>query len=150
MIDLSLFCKVTPAVDGSTVSLGRGAKWIDVYKALDEKGLVVIGGRNSPVDVGGLTLQGNVALDLRFFANKFQITWSVLTIRIKGRISFYSPRFSFICSSVMSYEVILANCSVITASASVNPELWRVLRGGSNNFSIVTHFRLRSLPSAPL
>jgi FAD/FMN-containing dehydrogenase len=38
----------------------------------------------------------------------------------------------------------------VTASASVHPELWRVLKGGSNNFGIVTRFTLRSLPSAPL
>lgn len=58
VIDLSLFCEVTPAVDGSTVTVGTGAKWIDVYKKLDEKGLIVMGGRSSPVGVGGLTLQG--------------------------------------------------------------------------------------------
>ena len=38
----------------------------------------------------------------------------------------------------------------MTASASVHPELRRALKGGSNNFGIVTRFTLRSLPSAPL
>jgi len=65
LVDLSLFCEVTPAVDGSTVTIGTGAKWIDVYKALDKKGLTVIGGRNSPVGVGGLTLQGKSAIESR-------------------------------------------------------------------------------------
>ncbi|TVY42553.1 Bifunctional solanapyrone synthase [Lachnellula subtilissima] len=124
MVDLSKFCEVMPAIDGSTVTVGTGAKWIDVYKRLDEEGLVVIGGRNSPVGVGGLTLQGG--------------------------ISFYSPRFGFVCSNAVSYEVVLANGSVVTASASSHPELWRVLKGGSSNFGIVTRFTLRSLPSAPL
>lgn len=64
VIDLSLFCEVTPAVDGSTVTVGTGAKWIDVYKNLDEKGLIVMGGRNSPVGVGGLTLEGKISIDL--------------------------------------------------------------------------------------
>lgn len=50
----------------------------------------------------------------------------------------------------MSYEVVLANGSVVTASASEHPDLWRVLKGGSNNFGIVTSFTLRSLPSAPV
>ena len=58
VIDLSLFSEVTPADDGSTVTIGTGAKWIDVYKTLDEKGLTVVGGRSSPVGVGGLALQG--------------------------------------------------------------------------------------------
>ena len=60
VVDLGLFSEITPAIDGSTVTLGPGSKWIDVYKILDEKGLIVIGGRNAPVGVGGLTLQGNI------------------------------------------------------------------------------------------
>ena len=70
VIDLSLFCEVTPAVDGSTVTVGTGAKWIDVYKNLDEKGLIVVGGRNSPVGVGGLTLQGKISFELVFFCGR--------------------------------------------------------------------------------
>ena len=47
LIDLSLFCEVDPSEDGSSVAIGAGAKWMDVSKVLDEKGLAVIGGRNS-------------------------------------------------------------------------------------------------------
>lgn len=62
VIDLSLFCEVTPSEDGSSVVIGAGAKWLDVSKVLDEKGLAVIGGRNSAVGVGGLTLGGKLLL----------------------------------------------------------------------------------------
>ena len=55
LIDLSLFCDVVPSEDGSSVVIGAGAKWIDVSKVLDERGLAVVGGRNSAVGVGGLT-----------------------------------------------------------------------------------------------
>lgn len=58
VIDLGLICEVTPDADGSTVTIGAGAKWIDVYKTLEEKGLVVVGGRSTPAGVGGLALQG--------------------------------------------------------------------------------------------
>lgn len=58
VIDLSLFCEVTPSEDGSSVVIGTGAKWMDVSKVLDEKGLAVVGGRNSAVGVGGLILGG--------------------------------------------------------------------------------------------
>ncbi|KAI9691310.1 MAG: hypothetical protein M1820_009773 [Bogoriella megaspora] len=121
VIDLSLFCEVTPASDESTVTVGTGAKWIDVYKSLDGKGLVVMGGRNSPVGVGGLTLQGG--------------------------ISFYSPKFGFVCSNAVSYEVVLADGNIVMASASEHSDLWRVLKGGSNNFGIVTRFTLRAMPA---
>lgn len=62
VIDLGLFCEVSPSEDGSSVAIGAGAKWMDVSKVLDEKGLTVIGGRNSAVGVGGLTLGGKLLL----------------------------------------------------------------------------------------
>ena len=68
VIDLSLFCEVTPSKDASSVSIGAGAKWADVSKILDEKGLAVVGGRNSAVGVGGLTLGGTFfAFDVSTF-----------------------------------------------------------------------------------
>ena len=62
VIDLGLFCEVTPSEDGSSVAIGAGAKWMDVSKVLDDKGLAVVGGRNSAVGVGGLTLGGKLQL----------------------------------------------------------------------------------------
>jgi hypothetical protein len=62
LIDLGHFCEVTPSVDGSSVVIGAGARWMNVSKVLDEKGLAVVGGRNSAVGVGGLTLGGKLLL----------------------------------------------------------------------------------------
>ena len=55
MINLALFCEMKPSKDGSSVAIGAGVKWTVVSKILDEKGLAVIGGRESAVGVGGLT-----------------------------------------------------------------------------------------------
>ena len=41
---------------------------------------------------------------------------------------------------------MLASGTVTTASESTNPDLWRALKGGSNNFGIVTRFTARSFP----
>ena len=68
VIDLGLFREVTPSDDGSSVAIGAGAKWMDVSKVLDEKGLAVVGGRNSAVGVGGLTLGGKLLLFASVFA----------------------------------------------------------------------------------
>ncbi|SLM38048.1 fad binding domain protein [Lasallia pustulata] len=106
------------------VAIGAGTKWMDVSKVLDKKGLAVIGGRNSAVGVGGLTLGGG--------------------------LSFFSPRFGLVCSNILSYELVLASGFVTTASASTNPDLWRALKGGSNNFGIVTRFTARSFPSTKI
>ena len=62
LIDLCHFREVTPSEDGMSVVIGTGAKWRDVSKTLDEKGLAVVGGRNSAVGVGGLTLGGKLVL----------------------------------------------------------------------------------------
>ena len=58
LIDLCHFREVIPSKDGSSVVIGTGAKWKDVSETLDERGLAVVGGRNSAVGVGGLTLGG--------------------------------------------------------------------------------------------
>ena len=165
VIDLGLFSEVTPSEDGSSVAIGAGAKWMDVSKVLDEKGLAVIGGRNSAVGVGGLTLGGTLPLS-RFIlapllpasiasrspprlppAAPLFICPKADTKAQTGGLSFFSPRFGLVCSNILSYEVVLASGSVTTASASTNPDLWRALKGGSNNFGIVTRFRFRSFPS---
>ncbi|MCJ1379009.1 hypothetical protein MMC17_002108 [Xylographa soralifera] len=158
VIDLGLFCEVTPSEDGSIVAIGAGAKWMDVSKALDEKGLAVIGGRNSAVGVGGLVLGGKFSpLDsvlgppqiLRQHLHRFLCSRSDTKAQIGG-LSFFSPRFGLVCSNILSYELVLASGSVVTASASTNPDLWRALKGGSNNFGIVTRFTARSFPSTKI
>ena len=62
LVDLSLLCEVIPSEDGTSVTIGAGAKWMDVSKILDEKGMAVLGGRNSAVGVGGLILGGQFFL----------------------------------------------------------------------------------------
>lgn len=67
-----------------------------------------------------------------------------------GGLSFFSPRFGLVCSNILSYEIVLASGSVTTASASNNSDLWRALKGGSNNFGIVTRFTARTFPSTKI
>ena len=121
VIDLSLFNQVTPAEDRQSVVVGAGCKWIDVYSALEKEGLAVAGGRNSAVGVSGLTLGGG--------------------------LSFFSPQYGFVCNNVLAFEVVLADGSIVNASEKDNPKLWRALKGGGNNFGVVTSFTLRSFAS---
>ena len=46
--------------------------------------------------------------------------------------------------NVENFEVVLANGTLVSANANVNPDLWLALKGGSNNFGIVTRFDLRT------
>ena len=79
LIDLGLFREVIPSDDGSSVTIGAGAKWMDVSKVLDERGLAVVGGRNSAVGVGGLTLGGELRLVMSTLARSL-LQWRVRSL----------------------------------------------------------------------
>lgn len=57
-IDLSALNQVTPSAGLSTVTVGPGNRWEDVYLKLDALGIAIGGGRVAIVGVGGLTLGG--------------------------------------------------------------------------------------------
>ncbi|KAH7562328.1 FAD binding domain-containing protein [Bipolaris maydis] len=120
LVDLSLFDKVILSEGKKSVGIGAGCRWIDVYAVLEKDGLAVVGGRNSAVGVARLTLGGG--------------------------LSFFSPQYGFVCSNVVEYEVVLADGSIVTADQHNNTDLWRALKGGGNNFGIVTRFTVRTFP----
>jgi hypothetical protein len=64
-----------------------------------------------------------------------------------GGISFFSPRFGFAANNVLSYEVVLADGSIVNATSTSHADLWRALKGGSNNFGIVSRFTVRCFPN---
>ncbi|KAH8651349.1 hypothetical protein BX600DRAFT_516920 [Xylariales sp. PMI_506] len=119
-IDLAGMNDITMNRDRSTVYVGPGNKWVDVYRYLEPENLVVIGGRVAPIGIGGLTLGGG--------------------------ISYFSNAHGFACDNVASYEVVTATGDVITASPDDNQDLYWALRGGGNNFGLVTRFELVSYP----
>ena len=61
LLDLGHFDEVTVSEDRSSVVIGAGAKWGRVSTVLDGIGLAAVGGRNSAVGVGGLTLGGKLS-----------------------------------------------------------------------------------------
>ncbi|QBZ66512.1 hypothetical protein PoMZ_13491 [Pyricularia oryzae] len=77
---------------------------------------MVFGGRVYIVGVGGLFLNGNN--------------------------SFYSIIRGFICNGVAEFEVILVNGNIINVNINENADLYRVLKGGLNNFGVVIRFDL--------
>ncbi|KAI4595372.1 hypothetical protein KJ359_007047 [Pestalotiopsis sp. 9143b] len=116
LIDLTSLNHIEVAPDRSAVRIGPGNRWGDVYSALETEGLGTVGRRMGSVGVGGLITGGG--------------------------ISFFSPKYGFVCDNVQNFEVVLASGEIVDANATSNPSLWRALKGGSSNFGIVTSFTL--------
>ncbi|GAB1523382.1 hypothetical protein RhiTH_006526 [Rhizoctonia solani] len=126
-IALFKFSEVTyhpaPAVaDGSvgTVDIGAGLVWDSVYAALEPHGVNVVGGRVTGVGVGGFTLGGGY--------------------------SWLSNQYGLTIDTVTAFELVLPNGTLTTATETKNPDLFFGLKGGFNNFGIVTKFTLLAFP----
>jgi FAD/FMN-containing dehydrogenase len=115
VIDLAGLRAVEAAGDIAVV--GGGATADDLVTAAAEVGRSAATGTVGSVGVAGLTLGGG-----------------------------YGPlcgRAGLACDNLLAAEVVLADGSVVTASADESPELFWALRGGGGNFGVVTSMRLR-------
>lgn len=105
-------------------SLRPGSRWLDVYRTLDPLDVGVQGGEVGSVGVGGLLLGGG--------------------------FSPYLYQRGFATDDIHTLEVVLANGSIVEASAEENNDLYRVLKGGGNGFGIVTRFDMRTFERVPI
>jgi FAD/FMN-containing dehydrogenase len=123
-LDLRGMKGVTVDVRDRTVRAEAGLTWGEVDAACQEHGLAVTGGRVSTTGIGGLAL---------------------------GSGSGWLERsLGFTCDNLLAATVVTADGRQVTASRTVNPDLFWALRGGGGNFGIVTEFTLRLHPVGPL
>lgn len=101
-------------------SIGPGLTWWDVYDWICDHGLVVVGARYAPVGVPGLLLGGG--------------------------ISYFAGEYGWAANNVVGYELVIANGTILEVTSSTYPDLFWALKGGSNNYGIVTRFDLRTFP----
>ncbi|EON98948.1 putative fad binding domain containing protein [Phaeoacremonium minimum UCRPA7] len=120
-IDMSLLDSTIFDSASETVSIGPGARWRHVYDELHKHGRAVAGGRDGNVGVAGLLLGGG--------------------------LTFFSARMGFACDNVIEYEIVLADGSITYADKERNGDLFVALKGGSNNFGIVTSFKMNAIKS---
>ena len=118
VFDLSQLNNIEVSQDRQLTTIGTGARWGDVSRQLDSMNLAVTGGRANNVGVGGLTLGGG--------------------------ISFFSARTGFVCDNVVSFEMVLADGAIVNANEFYNRDLWIALKGGGNNFGVVTNITTRT------
>ncbi|KAL2760529.1 hypothetical protein ACRALDRAFT_1059686 [Sodiomyces alcalophilus JCM 7366] len=55
-----------------------------------------------------------------------------------------SAQYGWSASSVLEFEVVLANGTIVTASKTNHPDLFKALKGGGNNFGIVTTYVMQT------
>ncbi|KAL8940032.1 MAG: hypothetical protein Q9216_003031 [Gyalolechia sp. 2 TL-2023] len=132
-IDLQNLESISVNAEKTITQIGTGNRWINVYEYLTPKNLSVIGGRVS--DIGG--------------------------------ISYFSGRYGWACDGVENYEVrtihpitiaqrsnhskiVLANGQIRNTNINTNPDLYWALRGGGNNFGIVTRLDLETFPQGDM
>jgi FAD/FMN-containing dehydrogenase len=129
VLDFSLMKTIT--LDGDTLTVGAGTRWIDIYDYLQAKGqgLIPIGGGCAPVGVSGFVLGGGY--------------------------SFASRSYGLSIDNLISLTVVRADGEVRTVSAaSSDPDdidlFWACRGGGGGNFGIVVelHLQLRR-PNTP-
>lgn len=67
-----------------------------------------------------------------------------------GGLSFLSTQYGWAANSIVEYEIVLANASIVTASQSHNADLWKALKGGINNYGIVTAYTMKAYPQGQI
>ncbi|KAF2821970.1 FAD-binding domain-containing protein [Ophiobolus disseminans] len=110
--------------DKKIASIEPGNLWYDIYTNLQAHNLAVVGGRVSAIGIGGLTTGGG--------------------------ISYFANQYGWACDNVASFEVVTASGIIVTASPTAFSDLYWALRGGGNNFGIVTKFNLETFAHGPL
>jgi FAD/FMN-containing dehydrogenase len=120
MIDLTPMkgIRVDPATQ--TARAQGGVNWREFDRECQAYGLATTGGAVSSTGIAGLTLGGGFG-------------WL-------GR------SYGMSCDNLLSADVVLADGSVVVASADQNANLFWGLRGGGGNFGIVTSFEFQLHP----
>ncbi len=132
--------------------LGGGNHWAGL--AIAQDGLVLdlrpmnhvqLNREKQTVSFGGGSLVGDVLSNLP--DDLVPVTGAVTSVGYTGLTlgGGYGPlnsRFGLACDTVRSAEVVLADGSVVTASANSNPDLLWALQGGGGNYGVVTALEL--------
>lgn len=121
LIDVSELSDATVDTGNLIATVGPGCTWGKLDALLDTYGLHVPGGECDDVCVGGF-VQG-------------------------GGYGFTSVTFGMSCDNVIDMRVMLADGRIVTASETVNFDLWWAMRGGTGgNFGILLSVRYRLRP----
>lgn len=125
VIDVANMRRIAVNRPAGTVTVGAGARLIDIYSTTAAAGVAMPGGTCPTVGIAGLALGGGQGV----VGRKFGLTSDAMT----------------------SVQVVMADGKVLTCDASHNPDLfWGCRGGGGGNFGIVTSFTFKTHPLTSL
>jgi FAD/FMN-containing dehydrogenase len=124
VIDLSLMKGIRVDAQATTARAQAGVLWGELDRETQLHGLATVGGIVTHTGIAGLTLGGGIGWLMR--------------------------KYGATVDNLLSVDLVTADGELITASHSVNPDLFWGVRGGGGNFGIVTSFEYRLHPVGPM
>ncbi|KAJ7577570.1 hypothetical protein C8J56DRAFT_1007243 [Mycena floridula] len=118
-ISMSKFTNLTYDSATQTVALGSGLTWDQVYAELQQFNVTVVGGRIPGVGVG---------------------------VVLGGGYSWVTDQYGLAIDNIVALDVVLPNGTFVQVTEASQPDLFFGLKGGLNNFGIVTTFILQAHP----
>ncbi|THV05591.1 FAD-binding domain-containing protein [Dendrothele bispora CBS 962.96] len=118
-IALSGFTDISYDADSQTATFGPGLTWDEIYGHLQQFNITVVGGRVIGVGVGLL---------------------------LGGGYGWLSDQHGLASDNIVSLDLVLPNGTFVTVTEDAHPDLLFGLRGGLNNFGVVTSFTVKAYP----
>ena len=123
VIDLSRLKGIRVDPQTRTARAQAGVLWGELDRETQMYGLATVGGIVTHTGIAGLTLGGG--------------------------IGWLTRKYGATVDNLLSVDLVTADGEVVTASQSVNPDLFWGVRGGGGNLGIVTSFEYRLHPVGP-
>ncbi|HYP60800.1 MAG TPA: FAD-binding oxidoreductase [Thermomicrobiales bacterium] len=120
VIDLSGMKRVRIDPEQRIAYVQPGATSGDLAGPAGEHGLALSTGDTHSVGMGGLTTGGGIGFMVR--------------------------KYGLAIDNLLAARVVLADGSIVTASATERPDLFWAIRGGGGNFGVITEFTYRLAP----
>lgn len=73
-------------------------------------------------------------------------TIGVPGLSLIGGFHYFNNKYGMTMDQHVSYDVVLGNGTQVVANATSNPDLFWALKGGANNFGVVTKFTMKTIP----
>jgi len=124
MIDLSSMRGIHVDARGRTARAQGGALWSELNRETQVYGLATTGGVVGTTGIAGLTLGGGLG-------------WLM-------------PKYGLALDNLLSADMVLADGSIVRASADEHPDLFWAIRGGGGNFGVAASLEYALHPVGPM